>query len=178
MRSPYRLPVRRLRGAAMTKLSRRQIIYKNATKDDLHSFGGQVSFAAHPGSRGNRQQYYSERCATTTDKFLTLDDVAELIRQLRDGDEAPAILTQLCSDAGGIFVPVEDVSGSTGLVAEGLARIATEFGEVASAMGSALADRVVDGAEAHQCQIELDDLIREALSLKTRLAAIVDEEDQ
>lgn len=162
----------------MTRLTRRQIIYKNATKDDLHSFGGQVAFAAHPGSRGNRQQYYSERCATTTDKFMALDDVAELVRQLSGGDETSAILKQLCSDAGGIFVPIGDVDQTCGPIAEGLARVASEFGEAASAISMALADRSVSPKEADICRSELMEMIAEALTLKAQLSLIADGGDE
>jgi len=160
----------------MSILTRRQIILKNATKDDLHAFGGQVAYAEHPGSRGNRQQFYSERCSLTTDKFLTLDDVSELARQTSGGDEPPAIVKQLCTDAGGLFVQLPNVDGGAGPVAEGLARLASEFGQAASAMGLALADRVIDREEATKCHKELQDMITEGLALQAQLKQIVEGE--
>lgn len=155
-------------------LTRRQMILKNASRDDLHSFGGQVAFAEHIGSRGNRQQYYSERCSAATDKFLALDDVSELARQLRGGKHAPAIVTQLCADAGGMFVPLPDVHAHDGPIAEGMGRLGREFGEAMSAMGETLADGNVRKDEARRCIAELDDMIREAMSSRAQFEAIAE----
>lgn len=154
-------------------LSRRQIALKNATRDDLHSFGGQVAFAEHPGSRARRQQYYSERCAASTDKFLSLDDVAELVRQLRGDEQPSAILTQLCADAGGMFVPLPDVHAHDGPIAEGMGRLGHEFGEAMGAMGETLADGQVRGHEARRCRDELDDMINAAMRLRAQFKAII-----
>lgn len=153
-------------------LSRRQCILKNASRDDLHDFGGQVAFAEHPGSRGRRQQYYSERCSLGTDKFLTLDDVSELVRQLRGGNRPPAILTQLCADAGGMFVPLPDVHAHDGPIAEGMGRLGHEFGEAMGAMGETLADGKVQRHEAQRCIKELDDMIRQAMKSRAQFETI------
>lgn len=100
------------------------------------------------------------------DKALALDEIA-----IAKG-ELPPIACAYARELGGVFVPNVDCCADEGSLAGMVMQLSKELGDLAGAIGEALADGEVRPEEADAALRELDDMVRKQAQLKAVLEGI------
>lgn len=145
---------------------------KTACRALVHAFGGQLAAAARLGTR---QQRISDCVSRNTESFLRIDEIAIMEDETVGHPGHPHVLATRARQLGYELVrtPTITATGKDLLVL--FAQQSKENSDLAQAIVETTADGIICAADAARIERECDDIIANAIAMRSEARLIIRE---